>query len=292
MGEELRRIDTGKHQSPEAMQPGPAPMLEWVAIEKLVIDDGYQRDLKTGNWKAINRIAENFRWSRFSPVFIAPVEGGRFAIIDGQHRTHAAALCGFKEVPCQVVQMSREEQAAAFAAVNGLVTKVTTWQIFRAAKTAGEEWAVRIADCAAAAGCKVMSSNTSHWQKQPGEIYAVRMFRKVVDAFGPEAVTKALKIMMAADGYRDNSEIWDAMIVRAMVSALCGRPPVLDNPKAVRAIEDFDIFAVIERINTVTRDRIRRGLPYIAKGEQLETAITAMLDRKLPARMALPEVLS
>ena len=138
----MRSIDVSKLKRPANVNPGPAPMLQWIRIEQLVVDDSYQRDLKAGNWKTIQRIAEAFRWSRFSPVFVAPVEGGRFAIIDGQHRTHAAAICGFAEVPCQVVQMSLEEQAASFAAVNGLVTKVTLQQIFKAALTAGETWAI------------------------------------------------------------------------------------------------------------------------------------------------------
>ncbi|MBI1620099.1 ParB N-terminal domain-containing protein [Aquamicrobium zhengzhouense] len=138
----MRSIDVTKLKRPANVDSGPAPMLQWIRIEQLVVDDSYQRDLKAGNWKTIQRIAEAFRWSRFSPVFVAPVEGGRFAIIDGQHRTHAAAICGFAEVPCQVVQMSLEEQAASFAAVNGLVTKVTLQQIFKAALTAGETWAI------------------------------------------------------------------------------------------------------------------------------------------------------
>lgn len=54
--------------------PGPAPMLQWIEIKDLVIDEAYQRDLTPRNWAAIRRIAANFKWSRFSPVFCAPVE--------------------------------------------------------------------------------------------------------------------------------------------------------------------------------------------------------------------------
>jgi hypothetical protein len=127
------------------VEAGAAPILGWLKIAELVIDDDYQRDLKPDNWRRIRKIADRFRWSRFSPVFVSPIEGGRYAIIDGQHRTHAAALCGFTEVPCQIVQMTREEQAASFAAVNGMVTKVTGYQILKAAIVAGEGWAIRAA---------------------------------------------------------------------------------------------------------------------------------------------------
>ena len=285
----FRHVEASPKDRPGKVDAGPAPMLQWIRIDKLVVDDTYQRELKFGNWKAIRRIADNFLWSRFSPVFVAPVEGGRFAIIDGQHRTHAAAMCGFAEVPCQVVQMSVEEQAAAFAAVNGLVTKVTTWQIYKAAHAAGEEWAMKIASCAEEAGCKVMFRNASSWAKKPGEIYAINQFKEIVEAFSPGPVTAALRIMMQAKGICDNYEAWDAMILRAMVSALCTRQPAMNNPLVVRVLEDFDLLGVMDKIKAATRDRIRRGEPYAPKREQLQNAITAMLDRRLPARMALPE---
>jgi hypothetical protein len=66
-------------------------MLQWLALDRLVIDDAYQRPLLPGTWKSIEKIAANFQWSRFSPVLVAPIAGGLFAVIDGQHRVHAAA---------------------------------------------------------------------------------------------------------------------------------------------------------------------------------------------------------
>lgn len=141
MSDKLRPVCIEKQSPVGDVDPGAAPMLQWLPISSLVVDDGYQRDLKAGNWKAIRRIAAAFSWSRFSPVFVAPVEGGLYAIIDGQHRTHAAALVGIDTVPCQIVQMDPREQAASFAAINGLVTKVTIWNIYKAALAAGEAWA-------------------------------------------------------------------------------------------------------------------------------------------------------
>src|SRR5690606_21829714 len=144
-------------------------------IADLVVDDRYQRDLKTGNWAAIRRIAQQFRWSRFSPVLVAPVEGGRFAVIDGQHRTHAAAMCGHETVPCQVVQMDHAEQAASFAAVNGLVTKVSAGQVYKAALAAGTEWAVACHKAVTGAGCRLMTHNASGDAKKAGEVYALAL---------------------------------------------------------------------------------------------------------------------
>ena len=136
MGTAYRKIEFARVDRPADVAPGSAPQLAWLDIASLVVDESYQRDLKPQGWRAIRTIAAHFRWSMFSPVFVAPVEGGLYAIIDGQHRTHAAAICGFSQVPCQIVQMTRTEQAAAFAAVNGTVTQVSAGQIFKAALAA------------------------------------------------------------------------------------------------------------------------------------------------------------
>ena len=53
-----------------AASPGPAPMLQWVRVDQLVIDDAYQRPLGRANWTAIQKIAANFAWSRFHPLLI------------------------------------------------------------------------------------------------------------------------------------------------------------------------------------------------------------------------------
>ena len=60
-----------------------------------------------------------------------PVAGGKFAIIDGQHRTTSAAIVGYETVPCQIVIAAKEEQAAAFKAINGTTTPISTWRCMR-----------------------------------------------------------------------------------------------------------------------------------------------------------------
>lgn len=134
-----------------APEPGPAPMLQWLPLDRLVIDEAYQRPLGRGNWKSIESIASNFQWSRFAPVLVAPIQGGLFAVIDGQHRTHAAALCGLTEVPAMVVQVGIEEQSRAFAWVNSQTVRVTMFHIYKAALSAREDWAVR-SDAAVSGG--------------------------------------------------------------------------------------------------------------------------------------------
>jgi hypothetical protein len=224
--------------------PGPAPMLQWLAVDKLVIDDDYQRPLLAGNWKAIEKIAANFQWSRFSPVLVAPVMGGLFAVIDGQHRVHAAALCGIAEVPAMVVQVGIEEQSRAFAWVNSQSIRVSVFHIFKAAFSAGDDWAVRADAAVSAAGCRLMRSNASSALKKPGEIYAIGLIRSLVEAGQDRAITAALAALRAVPAL-DRAVCYSDFLLRPWINAVAAAyvPP---RDHLVRALEMRNPFKVIE----------------------------------------------
>lgn len=180
-------------------RPQPAPQLLWIGVDQLVIDEAYQRPLAPGNKLAIRRIAQDFQWSRFAPVLVAPVAGGRYALIDGQHRAHAAALCGFDSIPAMVTLVAPEEQALAFIEINTRQIRVGREQVYRAALAAGEGWAVACRDVVEAAGCRLMTSKYSTAQKRPGMVFAVSLIQRVVAVGKGGAVTRALAALMEYD---------------------------------------------------------------------------------------------
>lgn len=285
----MRPVEIRKLKRPADIEPGPAPMLQWIGIDKLVVDDRYQRDLKTGNWKAIQRIAAGFKWSRFSPVFVAPVEGGRFAIIDGQHRTHAAAICGFEEVPCQVVQMSVEEQAASFAAVNGLVTRVTPFQIYKAALTAGEEWAVECANICSKADCRLMTFNSSTDAKRAGDIYALSLIR-IYQARGlGRLVTFALAGLRKSEGGVEPG-MWGNDVLKPLINAVADRPWLeRKGVDLARFLDRFDIYAAIDRAEEFVRQKRRQGHVGISRWDIAAAEIGEGLDKAFPERIGRPK---
>lgn len=279
----MRAVDIPKRFKTVACSPGPAPMLQWIGIDKLVIDDGYQRELKGGNWTAIQRIALGFTWSRFSPVFVAPVEGGRYAIIDGQHRTHAAALCGLSEVPCQIVQMDRTEQAASFAAVNGLVTKVTIWNIYKAALVAGESWAVACRDTCADAGCTLMERNNTTEEKKPGEVYAIGLVRGFVRDGHRAAVTAVLSGLRGS-AFGETADAYTNQILRPLFDAVSTRPRLLHPPRDLSGfMDDFDIYAAIDAADETAKRRRRAGFAGVTRYDLAAAAIGDALDERFPA---------
>lgn len=257
-----RVIDIGERPVLPA-NPGPAPMLQWIRVDQLVIDDDYQRPLGRSNWKAIERIAANFLWSRFQPLLVAPIEGGRFAVIDGQHRAHAALLCGITEVPAVAVQVGVEEQSRAFAWVNSQTIKVTSLQVFKAARAAGEDWAVRASAAVTAAGCQLMTYNKSGSEKRPGELYCIVTVRRLIEAGMDEALTVGLAAMRACPSM-DRSVCYSDYILKDWIPAVHDSP--VRSPEVLaQALAIRNPFRVIEDARAgltpgVPADRARRAL--------------------------------
>lgn len=285
----MRLIDLNGSSAIAAPDPGPAPMLQWLNVTDLVVDDSYQRDLKRESWTRIRKIASQFRWSRFSPVFVAPVEGGRFAIIDGQHRTHAAALCGFEQVPCQIVQMTREEQAASFAAVNGMVTKVTGFNILRAALVAGEGWARDAAKACEDAGCRLMTSNSSTDEKKAGEVYAIALVKQLVASGHGPAVTKVLDSLRRSEFGKD-AEAYSNVVLKPFFMALADRKWLLgDSVDLAPFCDDFDIWECLDRATDFVKVKRRQGVTGVSRYDIAAADIGEALDRAFPQSMRLPQ---
>lgn len=129
-------------------EAGKAPYLAFVAISKLRVETGYQREIGVAGRRNIARIVAGFRWSRFAPLIVAPLDGGLFAVIDGQHRATALATLGEVQAPCIVYDSDYEARADAYAAINTAVTAMSPQAKFHALVAQRDE-----AACAAAAAC-------------------------------------------------------------------------------------------------------------------------------------------
>lgn len=250
----MRTIDVSGEKPVPVADPGAAPMLQWVKIADLAIDDAFQRPLGPRNWSAIRKIAAEFSWSRFSPVFCAPIAGGRFSVIDGQHRAHAAALCGFDAVPAQIVQMAGPEQARAFAAINGAVTKVTLPQIYRAALAAGAPWAVEADATLREAGCRLLPYNKSSKELKPGEVTSVKHVRRWIEAGQTGAVRIALGALARSTGGLENVEFWRTNVLCALVDVTAVRDWLTED-LLVELLDRVDLHEMIGE----AEDRARKG---------------------------------
>lgn len=173
--------------------PGRPPKLDWLALSLLRIDPSYQRPVTARGRKTIAAIVARFSWAKFSPVIVAPVPGASiFAIIDGQHRATAALILGYDRVPCCVAGVGPEDQAAIFAAVNGTVTPMSPLALFKAAKMAGEAWAVGVDRACRAAGIEPLTYPVGKNFMKPFQTQALGTLRKVWEKVGEERLRGGL----------------------------------------------------------------------------------------------------
>jgi hypothetical protein len=198
--------------------------LAWIALDKLFIDKSYQRDVGANGRINIRKIAEDFAWHLFSPLIVAPREGGKFAVIDGQHRAIGARVHGgIDELPCLVLHCSREDEARAFAVINGNVTKVTAQYLFRARLRSGDVFAIAAQRAAENAGVRILCTTASAAAVKFNETQACSTIEAAFKSHGEEILTAALSlIMLASKGERGT-------LRSSAIAAFCD--VLRDNPK-------------------------------------------------------------
>jgi hypothetical protein len=215
----LRSVDVSGLKSPPQAARASAwaelPVLDYVPLSELVFDPAYQRPIERRGRANIEAIAAGFDWGRFSPLVVSRRADGTLAVIDGQHRAHAAALLGFAQVPAMIVSLSLQDEARAFAQINGQVTKLTPLQIYRAALAAREAWALGCDRAVTAAGCRMMTSNRSASEKKAGEVYAIGTVRKLVDQKAGRYLTAALTGLRES-GWGEDPAFYTAQWVEAL----------------------------------------------------------------------------
>lgn len=262
-----RKIEVSK-EAPQTPADQPAPMLDWVRIDRMVIDETYQRDLTPTNWTAIRKIAADFHWSRFSPVLLAPVANGQFAVIDGQHRVHAAAICGIETVPAMIVPIDKSEQAQAFSWVNSAVVKITPHHIYKAALTAGEAWAVTAHASVTAAGCQLMTFNGSTKSKQPGQVYCIGLIRDIVKLGHAEPLRIGLTAIREYDT-EGRVPLYSDYVLRPWIFALAESRTFL-TIDLVAVLRKHDPFKVMNMVDKLLADGKIEGSPKVLHRKMFE----------------------
>lgn len=256
-------------------QLGSQGNLQWIEIGRLRIDPTYQRPVDTAGKRNIRRIVENFQWSKFSPLIVSPRKGGVYAIIDGQHRAIAAETHGgIKKLPCFVLECSPEEEASAFATINGLVTRMQTQYLFRARLAAGDGSAAAAVKACTAAGAKIMPYPVPASLLKPGETLAAKTIEWAVDRYGHDTVVAALELVTrTGDG---NPGLLKEFVITAFADVMGAHPIWLKRKfEARKAVEAISLKAMIVDAMRLNVERGGGARAHLAA--QLE----AMLERAL-----------
>lgn len=224
---------------------GPVPEQRWLKVEDLVVDEDYQRPISHRGVANIRRIAAEFSWLKFSPVVVSPVEGGAYAIVDGQHRTTAALMIGIAMVPCLVIQADRRQQAQAFSAINEATTKINKLSIYKAALEAGEAWAVAVDRVVGAADIKITIHSISFDKMAPRQTSAVHAIKCAVERHGQATTAAALTAICSAPR-KTGSSLYSAVIT-AVADVLADHKEWLRDSRLAAAFAGLDLVAAHAR---------------------------------------------
>jgi hypothetical protein len=210
----------------------------------------------------------------FGTVMVAALDDGRYAVMDGQHRTTAAALCGIEKVPCQVVEALRGEQAKAFRAINSNTTRPLPVQLFHAAVVAGEEDALRIVDVCNKAGISIprnMGGCDSH------QTYSIETIRAGVTRYGGEVQTLALRMIVHSGGGRPAD--LNRPIIKAVTEVLgIHRSWRKDETKLKTVFLEFDLEKMCQQ--AAAKASLERGS---STAQVLEARLREVLIKRLGA---------
>ena len=239
----MRSISTEGFEKPESVAAGAVPMLQWMKVADLVVDPAYQRPIIRKGRLNVDRIARSFSWSCFSPVVVSPVAGGKFAIIDGQHRTTAAAILGIESVPCQIVIAAREEQAVAFKAINATTTPISQMALHAAALIANEPSAVRIAHVCACADVELLRYPIAIDKLRSGQTMAAGAIARCLERYGEAMLIAALRCVTQTSNNKPGA--LSARVIKALCAVLHGNPEWLDRGSTLlEAFDSIDLMAI------------------------------------------------
>lgn len=216
---------------------------EVLAIDRLFVDDSYQRPLTT----FAKRIRQQFDPALLGTLIVSARADDRFAIVDGQ--TRAAAVRGLAEageapavLPCLVYAgLSQADEAMLFARLQRERRGIASYHRFRAAVVAGEPEAIAIQALAAEAGYRVGTGL--------GFISAVAGLEKVYRR-SPAMLRRVLSILRGAWGeqHMPNGE------------TLRGLGYMLDHN------DNVDDERLVERLATVTPENLKRRASALREG--------------------------
>lgn len=182
--------------TPISTDPGKKPKLLWVGVEELHVNTDYQRNISSNRGQTIIKgIVEHFKWHHFQPIMITNRELGGYWIIDGQHRTAAAQQRGIDKVPAVLMEdLSAEDQARAFAGINGKRVNVTPMAMHYALIAARDPERVALQKCCEEAGVVIPRyPKAVNYGLKPNETLTIGTLLSIMKRYGSETLIKILR---------------------------------------------------------------------------------------------------
>jgi hypothetical protein len=214
---------------------GQKPELQWVSIDLVDVDANYQREIKKG---LVDKILRRFSWSKFGAVVLSRQTGGRFTVVEGQHRWKAASLHpDVSEIPAVIVaHADLAGEAASFLAINRDRMAVTSVEQYWAGLTAGDDAAIAISNVLQSAGCDVVPAQ-GHYR--PNLTNSISAIDRCLKRYGVASTRRALLVIRAA--WPDDAKSLRGTLITALARIIRSNEKTVADPELVAAIRPQSI---------------------------------------------------
>lgn len=208
---------------------------------------------------------------------VAPVEGAKFAIIDGQQRTTAAALAGFDEVPCQIVGVSGGDQAFAFTTINEPGRSPSRLTSQATSFLASEPQAIQLAEVCSRAGVELLRYPVPVGRQAAGQTMAIGAIAQCLKRYGEETLITALHCITQTTNNRPGA--LSARTIKAICAILGNDPPLRDSGLAL--LETFDVINLAAIADKASVDAMKRKIrPVQLMADLIRSEIDRLAARK------------
>lgn len=228
------------------------PQLLWIPIDRLKIDNRYQRDIGSlSSQKNIKHIVENFTWARFGAVQVAQTLSGELFILDGQHRTHAAGKKGFDSVPCIVNETDDlQEQAMHFYNINVRRVGLTALAKYHVLIQTGDFKAVSLNEILNEIDITIPKAPILRGYTKPRETQAIGALLKMIDTHSKKQIQWVLNTI--ADAYPEELGHMRATLIKAL-GLFVKEEPKIDQDIITEILLDLDPIFLSQEIRDVAQ---------------------------------------
>lgn len=197
-------------------QNGAPPSLEFVQLDRLNVDQAYQRATDgAASRRLIVGMLRSWEWPLCQPLVVARRDDGSLWVLDGQHRLTGARERGdIHHLPCVVLPaLNSDQEALTFVSLNTRRQKLSQTDIFNGMLAAGDENAKATSTLIDASGWRIVrSTNTQGWK--PGDLTCAPMIADMRRRIGEANVRASLTTLRQA--YPDVVVTSPAKIIMAL----------------------------------------------------------------------------
>ena len=175
---------------------GDKPVMDWIELSALRINDAYQRSISNRSITSIRKMVRTFDWSRIKALSVVEMGDGTYEVIDGQHTAIAAMTHGdVTSLPCLISPpKTLEARAADFVGLNRDRLSMTPMQVFWAEVASKDELALEVVRGVQLGGGQLLRYPPGHGLFKSGDIVSTGALKKVANEGGPAWVRRVVSI--------------------------------------------------------------------------------------------------